>query len=255
MAGRRILVTIDARGMAVSGIEATEIVCSCCGKRFEQSPGNAADSIICQCGARVPVRNDENLTTAYDLAPEGAPDHPVANPLTPSAAQPRTLTYRPPKDDVPPRADHERIRDLYLPLWLLGGGVVVEIVAAAIRERELDAALIHVGMELVVGTVLMLAGIVVVARLRRINFGRLWVAIFKLTAVSVAPAAAVALITPALNVIPLGGLLGCAGEFVLYFTLLGALFDLEQSDTWYCVCVIFLVQLTVYFFLLWIVGR
>jgi hypothetical protein len=42
-------------------------------------------------------------------------------------------------------------------------------------------------------------------------------------------------------------LLGWAGEFVLYFALLGALFDLDQGDTWYCVLVIFLVRVAVFF--------
>jgi hypothetical protein len=53
----------------------------------------------------------------------------------------------------------------------------------------------------------------------------------------------------------LGGLLGLAGNFVLYFALLGALFDLEESDTWYCVWVIFLVRLAVYFAILSVRAR
>jgi hypothetical protein len=42
-------------------------------------------------------------------------------------------------------------------------------------------------------------------------------------------------------------LIGLAGQFVLYFALLGALFDLDESDTWYCMMVIFLIRLLVYF--------
>lgn len=156
---------------------------------------------------------------------------------------------------MPAKAEPETIRNLYLPLWLLGGGVLVEVIAAAIKERELGAALIHVGVELLLGTALMLAGILLVAWFRKIDFGPFWVAVFKLAALSVAPAAAVDLFTPALNFIPLGVLLGWGGGFVLYFALLGALFDLDQSDTWYCVCVIFLVHLAVYFLLLWIAAR
>jgi hypothetical protein len=93
----------------------------------------------------------------------------------------------------------------------------------------------------------MLAGIVLAARWRGIDLGGFWTAAFKLAAVAVAPAAAVTLATPVLRLVPLGGLLGWAGEFVLYFALLGALFDLDQSDTWYCVLVIFLVRLAVFF--------
>jgi len=168
---------------------------------------------------------------------------------------PKTLAYRAPKDEAPAKADPDTIRDIYMPLWLLAGGVVIEIVAAFIREQRLDAALAQVAIELVLGTVLMLSGILLVAWLRKISFGAFWTAVFKLAAVSVAPAAVVSLLTPALNLIPLGGLLGLVLWFVAYFTLLGALFDLDQADTWYCVCVIFLVHLAVYFLLLWAAGR
>lgn len=101
----------------------------------------------------------------------------------------------------------------------------------------------------------MLAGILLVAWLRKISFGPFRTAVFKLAAVSVAPAAVLSLLTPALMVIPFGGLIGLLVGFVAYFTLLGALFDLDQGDTWYCVCVIFLVHLGVYLLLLWTADR
>ena len=65
-----------------------------------------------------------------------------------------------------------------------------------------------------------------------------------------APHAAVTLLSPVLDHIIFGSLIGFAVMFVAYFALLGALFDLDQSDTWYCICVIILVQLAVYFGLL-----
>ena len=48
-----------------------------------------------------------------------------------------------------------------------------------------------------------------------------------------------------LRFIPFGGLFGWIGEFILYFALLGALFDLDESDTWYFVWVVFLVKVAV----------
>jgi hypothetical protein len=48
---------------------------------------------------------------------------------------------------------------------------------------------------------------------------------------------------------------GWVAEFVLYFALLGVLFELDESDTWYCVCVIFLVRLAAYFLLLAVVWK
>ena len=89
--------------------------------------------------------------------------------------------------------------------------------------------------ELLFGTALMLAGMVLAAKRRGFSLGPIPTAIFKLAAVAVAPAAAVALVSPVLRFVPLGGLWGAIGAFVVYFALLGALFDLDQSDTWYCV--------------------
>lgn len=222
----------------------------------------------CACGAAAGAEKDKQAQDVYDLAPQAVSAGTVANssagakpstvaegPEATGGRGPRTLAYLSPKDQARAGNDPQTIRDLYLPLWLLGGGVLVEVIGAAIRERNVTAALMYVGVELVFGTIVMLAGLLLVSRIRQIDLGRFWVAVFKLSAVSVAPAALVTLLTPALNVIPLGMLLGWAGGFVLYFALLGALFDLDQSDTWYCVCVIFLVRLAVYFLLLWIEKR
>jgi hypothetical protein len=175
----------------------------------------------------------------YDLAPPPAPR--AALPVTGAAAASEVLTYRARKADA---ADPDAIRNLYMPLWLLGGGVAVE--AAAVLIRTPDAkAVAAVGIDVIVGTVLMLGGILVAARLRGIGLGGFWTAVLKLAAISIAPSAALTLVSPVLRVVPLGMILGWVGQFVLYFALIGALFDLDQGDTWFCVMVIFLVKVTV----------
>ena len=73
----------------------------------------------------------------------------------------------------------------------------------------------------------------------------------RLAAISVAPAAAADLLAPMFALIPLGGLVLLVAQFAVYFALIGALFDLDQNDTWYCVCVIFLVRLAVFFTLMY----
>src|SRR5436305_1128350 len=80
-------------------------------------------------------------------------------------------------------------------------------------------------------------GLLLAAKRRGFAVARLHVAIFKLTAVSLAPTALVSLFSPMLDHIPLGGLLGWICSFIFYFALLGVLFDLDESDTWYCVFV------------------
>jgi hypothetical protein len=172
---------------------------------------------------------------------------------TPAAVKP--LGYRSPKHDAQRAADPDKIKNQLMPMWLLAGGVVVEIVAALLRDGGVEAALSEVAAELILGTAVMLAGILLAARLRGIDLGQIRIAAFKLAAISVAPTAVFDLAYPVLQMIPLGGLIGLGVEFILYFALLGALFDLNESDTWYCVWVIFLVRVAVYFALLFAVPR
>jgi hypothetical protein len=135
-----------------------------------------------------------------------------------------------------------------MPLWLLAGGIVIEVIAAFIRLRDPQLALTHVGVNVVVGTLIMLVGMLLAARFRGIDLGSVPTAAFKLAAISVAPGAIMQLFYPVLLMIPLlGFILALVAHFCLYFALLGALFDLDQEDTWYCVCVIFLIRLAVYF--------
>jgi hypothetical protein len=191
----------------------------------------------------------------YDLAPDaarrkdaGVGRAPEPAPATTTSPQ-VTLGYRARSEES--AAELETIKNLYMPMWLLGGGVAIEVVAAFVRLRRLDLALQHVGLGMILSTVVMLAGMLLAARVRGIDLGNFWTAVFKLSAVSIAPWAVLTLFTPVLNVIPFGGLIGWVLGFAFYFALLGALFDLDQEDTWYCVCVIFLIRLGVYFLFLW----
>ena len=190
--------------------------------------------------------------TDYDLAPDSRKvtrvRSPLVEPAQPPPGSPRTLAYRAPKEETPARSDPETVKNLYMPLWLLAGGVVIEVAAAFIRTRDPQRALTYVGVNVVVGTVVMLVGMLLAARFRGIDLGNVYTAAFKLAAVSVAPGAIMQLFYPLLLIIPfLGFILALVAHFCLYFALLGALFDLDQEDTWYCVCVIFLIRLAVYF--------
>jgi hypothetical protein len=57
----------------------------------------------------------------------------------------------------------------------------------------------------------------------------------------------VVLLLPALRVIPLGLLIGVIIQFVLYFALIGTLFKLDESDTWYVVGVVFVISVALHF--------
>jgi hypothetical protein len=199
----------------------------------------------------------------YDFAPpeaRAAPTHTAAT----SAAAARAptpsspLQYQNPRDRgvTEPGSEYfpDKTIDYHLPLALIAGGTLIEVVAALYRGSHSRAGfapyLTDVGLGLVVGTATKLVAILIAARFRGIELGKLPTAIMKLAAISIAPGAAFTLLTPALAVIPFGILLGFAGQFILYFALLGTLFHLDESDTWYCVCVIFVINVALYFALM-----
>ena len=141
--------------------------------------------------------------------------------------------------------------DLYLPLALLSGGAVVHVVAAMLQSRSgagFQAALREIGMGLVIGPAVMMVGLLIAAKFRAIDFGNFGTAAMKLAAIAIAPGAIGILIAPLGSVIPLVGGLGVfIVEFALYFALIGAMFKLDESDTWYCVCVFFVLNVAMYF--------
>jgi hypothetical protein len=96
----------------------------------------------------------------------------------------------------------------------------------------------------------MLAGTYTAAVLRGLKLGRFWTVVFKLAALTVAPSAVAAIVYPLVGFVPFFGAIILLGvEFVLYFALMGVLFDLDESDTWYCTWVMFLINLAAYFLL------
>jgi hypothetical protein len=186
----------------------------------------------------------------YDLAPPALPVPVAPKAQEPSEpARPAPLPYH----GLPAgssRVDEQTLKNQHIPLWLLGGGVAIEVMAAFLYRRNLQAALRDVGIELILGTAFMLAGILLAAKLRGIQLGSFGTVVLKLSAISVAPSAVVRLATPLFHLIPILWILGWVAQFALYFALLGMLFDLDESDTWYCVLVIFLLRLAVYFLLI-----
>jgi hypothetical protein len=195
----------------------------------------------------------------YDLAPEPArPDKP-AQPAVKSPPVAPTLWYQTPAalapDDADRGVDPELLKKQYAPLWLLCGGFVIEIISQYWQHpNNLRRAMLAIAVKIVGGTVVMLAGVLLAAKIRKIDIGSFWTAALRLAAISVA-SAAVADLLWSLRQLCLGGLLILGVQFVLAFALLGALFDLDESDTWYCVSIIFLINLGVYFLLLWIGTR
>jgi hypothetical protein len=139
---------------------------------------------------------------------------------------------------------NEKLMHVQLPVYLLGGGVVVQFLAAwwgHWTQEGAVQAMGKVGAEIVTGTVVMLVAIFLVAKLRGFKLGSFWLAVLKLAAVSIAPAAVMALTGAFLRIVPMGGLINALIGFCLYFALLGVFFELDQADTWFCVAIIFVI--------------
>jgi hypothetical protein len=189
----------------------------------------------------VPDETDDSAL--FDLAPsEPAPVTKRA--VAPAVAGgPVPLAYRSPSTATRAPASPEQIRDLQLPLWLLGGGVAAELLAGFVFHGRAGASPLEVVLKLIVGTPLLLLAVWIAARFRGIDFGPVQTAALKLAALVVAPSGLIDLCGGLLMFVPFGFVIAWLVQLVLFFTLLGALFDLDESDTWYCLGVIFLVWL------------
>jgi hypothetical protein len=247
-----------------------EVECSGCHRRFRWKPELAGRAAKCPCGAVMRFPQSPPLEEElYSVAPAPLPSAQLATakPAAPAEAQPvksarrgRVLAYQGKSDsDAVDAYFPEKIKDLYMPLVLLCAGILVQFVAGWWAGARWGIgpshAMTQVGVEMVLGTILMLAAIFIAAKRRGFTFGPFWGAVLKLSAVSIAPSALMTLLDIFLRIVPLGGLITWVLGFCFYFALIGAFFDLDQSDTWYCVCVIFLVKLMVALGVLWMVSR
>jgi hypothetical protein len=249
------------------------IQCPVCNKEFPWDVRYAGRKARCVCGRimeypRLPpgppdalAQEGDGPRDEYDLAPDTpAPltvaAHPVQEPAETISGQPakpgQILNYRTNpgvgSNSAPVDLDTEKLTKQILPLWILTGGLLVEGFIAFLHARSNPMpAMIHLFVGIGVLTLLMMAGVLIAARVRQIQFGSYGSAALRLSAVVVGVAAVNDLLAPLASFIPFGGLGLLLVNFALYFALLGAFFDLDESDTWYCICVIFLVHLVVYF--------
>jgi hypothetical protein len=223
---------------------------------YPPSPSRTADDIE-------PLQDSKD--DPYDLAPDApatkpASQHPEYASLDQNAASPtpplRTLSYRTHRrsGDGPHKLDVDQLTKQTLPLWLLTGGLLIEGAITFLRARfwwsDPNIALLHLLMNVGVSTIVMMAGVLITAKVRQIQIGSLPNAMLRLAALIIATDAAADLLTPLAYFIPFGGIAMLLVNFALYFALLGTFFDLDESDTWYCLCVIFLIHLALYFTML-----
>jgi hypothetical protein len=190
--------------------------------------------------------SDEGI---YDLADTGEAPRPqtvVSPPALAEPGQPILLQYRAAGADKAGPIETETIKNVHLPLWLLGGGIVLKILASILWMHQIGGALLELAVDLTLGTGIMLVAMLVAAKLYQIDLGKIPVAIYKLAAISIAPSALIEFLAPVARFLPLGLLLLWVVQFMLFFALLGALFDLQEGETWYCVMVLCLIRIGIF---------
>ncbi len=217
--------------------------CDACGKQYTWEPQLAGRRVRCKCGQVVVVPSSPpEAEGPYDIAPEEPAMSPSSPPVTPALEYQRADVRATETDLYFP----DRVKDLYIPLALIGAGTVIEVAMAFFGRRggvdSAESAVLRVGIYMIINTVLMLVAIFAVAKLRDISFGPLPTAILKLCGISIGPGAIGSLAGFMLAWLPFGGIVGWILGFVLYFALIGALFDLDEPDTWWCVVTIFLTK-------------
>ena len=193
----------------------------------------------------------------YELAADPAPlpvkpiPAPVAQEVRAGSKPVKVLAYRSAGGASAPDLDTDKIVKQTLPLWLLSGGLIIEGGVAFIRARFGMVAISDAVLEMFLGTgvstVVMMAGMLIAARVREIKLGPLPSAVLRLAALIVGTRAVSDMLMPAAMFIPAGGIVLLLGSFALYFALLGAFFELDESDTWYCVSVIFILNVALHF--------
>jgi hypothetical protein len=248
--------------------------CQSCGRHYPWKSEFVGRKARCKCGEvlRVPsAPQGEPESDLYDLTDEARPaaaaarrvdrpaqvaaqpaSAPIVEPAPAASTAPRAaLSY--PTADTPAAADPsssamiDPLKDIKIPIALLIAGIAVQFVVGWIEYRGLYSPvgiLAGIGIQLIVGTTLMLIAAFIAARFMGLAFGPFWIALLKLSAVAVASPAMADFLYFFLQYIPiLGGFMSWILSFLFYFALLGMLFDLDQNETLWLVLVIFLVRL------------
>jgi hypothetical protein len=169
------------------------------------------------------------------------PIHPAPKPAKPTPI----LGYRK-KSSAPTELNTDQLKHFTIPLWIFVVGLSIELLATLIKSRSNpQAAVLHLLIEIAASLPIMMAAILITARFRRISLGPKNTLILRLAAIAIAPSAIGDLAEPLANFIPFGWIPVLIIQFIAYFALLGLLFDLDESDTWYCLCVIFIINVAV----------
>ena len=181
--GRLTEVTGDSQGP-----EIPEFQCDVCGKKFLWTKDLAGKEFRCACGEKVKCpASESDARVVYEFAEE-----PEPYPGSDRHSETPTLEYQRPQVATAKVAKrHRKFKSLYTPLWFLGAGIAVQITIGSFIWRINPTAAIHFwGINVLATTVVLVFGVMFAVNMNGIRLDEFWIAVYKLTAASLATEAA-----------------------------------------------------------------
>ncbi len=205
------------------------------------------DAVICiKCGYNLKKGKRMQTAIAQGEAAEGAA--PAGG--MPSAGTSPIAAALDGRED---EASASKFVDLWLPLGLIILGVVVQFIEQLYftgnAATGIVSAAIYVGVNLLLTIPLLLVGMIIAVKLLDVAFGPLFQALFKLAAVVLGPAAIGAIIAYLIGGI-MGSFAGGFFSFVVYWSLISVLFDLDGMESLYLIIIVMVLEYAVSLFLL-----
>jgi len=210
---------------AMSEFTGQSFSCSACGARFALNSQIAERRIACRCG---------NIFLAPGLVEEMSElDSPAADPSPPRFdAYPRRRISAPATDDSD--AEFLASRDVAAPIVLLILGLAMRFVEIpfdrSLSGTSLGGAVAIAVFQIVLTVALMLAGVLIAAKILGENFGRVGPAILKFCGMAIFAWACGALIVSVSNYQLRGFVIAMNVMFLIYFAGFWTLFSLEPQE-------------------------
>jgi hypothetical protein len=231
-----------------------DFVCSKCKKGYAWYADFAGKVARCTCGAVIQFPHTDPK-----------PKDPLAIAFLPRTIEEKSTGIAPmelPKEETDPKILAERralgeffdddvplpvdqVRDVHVPFALLAiGFLLVSWQIADLIEGKSYGVFVVVGY--VVGKAvelcLSLLGVFAAGKLMGLYFGRAKTALFKLSALQIAPAAIGAMITSAMGDDAVGQVVGTGSFILLYWGLFSFVFRIKAWQTLVCVACVLLVE-------------
>jgi len=241
----------------MSATASPDFICSKCKKGYAWYADFAGKVARCTCGAVIqfpltdPKPRDPLAIAFLPRNIEEQTNGPSPNELPKEDTDPKILAERRALgeyfDDVPIPVDP--VRDVHLPFALLAIGLLLVSWQVADIAEAANASGALMGFVFALGAVIELAvtllGVMAAGKLMGLYFGKFKTALYKLSALYVAPSAIGYMITQNMGDDAVGKVVGSGAFLLLYWGLFTFMFRIKAWQTLVCIACIVLVRFLV----------